>query len=361
LDFNNTYAPDDVTIFANVLSSNNSQFNPAADLDGDGRIQENDLLLLGPRYTAVNASAPTKQSYNNLLINPTLGATRTVTTLLDNSAGSALTKTSDGQVNINGPQSHGPGASISISGGTMNFNTDAGSAMAANLRLIVSGSSIASFGSTQHLAQLTLSGSAEAFLNGPLLDAEGLQITNNGNLDLGHADMVLRPASADAQSSLAAISALIRQARADGFWTGRGVFSSVAAADTQHLTTLGIILNNNGLDQPIYSTFAGQPVDANSILIRYTYTGDLDLDLDIDADDYARIDAGFANRASRYQDGDIDLEGKITSDDFFLMDRAFSNQGGILSTLHTTAIPEPSTLVLLAMLLVLSVAGVLRP
>src|SRR5205814_944411 len=43
LNFNNTYAPDDVTAFSNVFNSNNTQFNPAADLDGDGRIGESDL------------------------------------------------------------------------------------------------------------------------------------------------------------------------------------------------------------------------------------------------------------------------------------------------------------------------------
>src|SRR6185436_17041820 len=40
LNFNNTYAPDDVALFTNVFNSNNTQFNPAADLDADGRVQE---------------------------------------------------------------------------------------------------------------------------------------------------------------------------------------------------------------------------------------------------------------------------------------------------------------------------------
>src|SRR5437667_12991 len=117
LNFNNAYGPDDVTLFSNVFNSNNTQFNPAADLDGDGRVGESDLLLLGPRYTAVNASAATKQSYNNLLINVPTGNTRTVTALFDDPSGSALNKTSSGTLNINGPQSHGVGASPAISAG----------------------------------------------------------------------------------------------------------------------------------------------------------------------------------------------------------------------------------------------------
>jgi len=99
----------------------------------------------------------------------------------------------------------------------------------------------------------------------------------------------------------------------------------------------------------------------NTILIRYTYTGDLNLDLDIDADDYALMDAGFATHAANYQSGDINLDGAINADDFFLIDRAFSNQGALLSTLHTAAIPEPSTLAFLAATLILLVLRASRP
>ncbi len=360
LNFNGVYAPDDVTQFSTVFNSNNTQFNPAADLDADGRVQESDLLLLGPRYTAVAASAATKQSYNNLLINPATGNTRTVTALLDNSAGSSLSKTSAGTLNINGPQSHGPAASLSISGGIINFNTDAGSSSSANLGITISGAGTANFTQSQHLSRLTING-ANATVTGDLLDTKSLAIDLTGNLDLGTSDMIVRPTAIDAQSTLDSITQLIRRARAGGSWTGRGLNSSAAAANTQHLTTLGIILNNDGQNQPIFTTFAGQSVDTNSILIRYTLTGDLDLDLDIDADDYALMDSGFATHSTTYQSGDINLDGTINADDFFLIDRAFSNQSALLSTLHTTAIPEPSAMILALAAASLAVARRSRP
>src|SRR5205814_9138762 len=74
---------------------------------------------------------------------------------------------------------------------------------------------------------------------------------------------------------------------------------------------------------------------ANAVLIKYTYDGDSDLDGDVDADDYARIDGGFAQRNSpgfvaSYRTGDFDYSGSINSDDFFLIDRAFGTQGSAL-------------------------------
>ncbi len=346
LNFNNTYAPDDVSLFTTVFNSNNTQFNPAADLDGDGRVGESDLLLLGPRYTAVSASAATKQSYNNLLINPATGNTRTVTGLLDNSAGSSLSKTSAGTLNLNGPQSHGPNATLSISSGTINFNSDAGSSSAANLALTISGAGTANFTQTQHLSRLTVNG-GNAASTADLIDTKSLSIDLTGNLDLNRSDMIIRPDAVDAQSTLDTISQLVHRARANGSWSGRGLNSSAAAADTQHLTTLGILLNDDGNNNPIYTTFDGEPVDTSSILIRYTLTGDLNLDQQINADDYALVDSGFATHAASYQFGDINLDGTINADDFFLIDRAFSNQGVILSA-HSSSVPEPAMLMLLS-------------
>ncbi|HEV8291631.1 MAG TPA: hypothetical protein VGP94_06890, partial [Tepidisphaeraceae bacterium] len=309
LNFNNSYTPDDVTLFSNVFNSNNGQFNPAADLDGDGRVQESDLLLLGPRYTTVNASAATKQAYNNLLINPPNGLTRTVTALFDNAAGSALSKTSAGTLNINGPQPHGVGASMTISAGVVNFNSDAGST-GANLQLNVSTGAQVNLPAVQHLKNLNVSGGL-VNTNGALLDTGGLTISGIGVVDLGTGQTIVR------QSTLAVITDYIRRARTNGTWDGPGLTSNAAKADAQHITTLGIILNNDGTGQPLYTTFAGQSVDVNTILIRYTYTGDLNLDLDIDADDYAMMDTGYATHATTYQSGDINLDGTINADDFF--------------------------------------------
>ncbi|HLX60581.1 MAG TPA: Ig-like domain-containing protein [Planctomycetota bacterium] len=66
-DFDGQYTPNDITIFRTLLASNNTQFNPAADLNGDGVIDSKDLTLLGTQLTTVNASAATKLAYDQLV------------------------------------------------------------------------------------------------------------------------------------------------------------------------------------------------------------------------------------------------------------------------------------------------------
>jgi hypothetical protein len=127
-------------------------------------------------------------------------------------------------------------------------------------------------------------------------------------------------------------------------WTGSGITSSWAAASSG-IMGLGILLNENGAGGVRYGTFAGQAADINSILIKYTLIGDMDLDGDVDADDYSKIDAGYAQKLSGYWNGDVDYNGRINADDFFLMDRAFSSAlysppGGAFAA--SAAVAEPA-------------------
>jgi alpha-amylase len=55
LNFNGLYSTGDVSQFETVLYSQNAQFNPAADLNADGRIDNRDLFLLRDRYLVANA------------------------------------------------------------------------------------------------------------------------------------------------------------------------------------------------------------------------------------------------------------------------------------------------------------------
>jgi hypothetical protein len=65
-NFDGTYSPADIGIFRDVLLSFGGQFNPAADVDGNGVVDYADLTLLGTRLNAVNADQPTKDAYNAL-------------------------------------------------------------------------------------------------------------------------------------------------------------------------------------------------------------------------------------------------------------------------------------------------------
>jgi hypothetical protein len=124
---------------------------------------------------------------------------------------------------------------------------------------------------------------------------------------------------------LSLITDRIRSSRGNGSWSGPGILTSTLDAD--RLFTLGIMLNSNN-GNPVKLSFAGQSVDANSILVGYTLTGDSDLDGDVDSDDYAHIDSSFASQLENptFADGDFNYSGSINSDDYFAIDRAFASQ-----------------------------------
>ncbi|HEX2972672.1 MAG TPA: hypothetical protein VHP11_10085, partial [Tepidisphaeraceae bacterium] len=81
----------------------------------------------------------------------------------------------------------------------------------------------------------------------------------------------------------------------------------------------------------IKSSFAGQTVTANDILVKYTWTGDVTLDGKVDLADYFLVDAGFITQATGYRNGDLNLDGKVDLADYFLIDAAFISQTGPLS------------------------------
>ena len=99
--------------------------------------------------------------------------------------------------------------------------------------------------------------------------------------------------AAAASASLATLTAAAASGFAAGAWNGNGLASSAAAADTRHLTGVGVIANNLSGGSATYTTFDGQPAVATDILARYTYYGDTNLDGSVTAADYTRVDAGF--------------------------------------------------------------------
>ena len=78
LNFDGRIDASDVDLFSQVLTSNNSQFNPAADGNADGRIDNSDLLLYYPILLQANVDQATLAAYNQLLGPPLTGFTMTV-------------------------------------------------------------------------------------------------------------------------------------------------------------------------------------------------------------------------------------------------------------------------------------------
>ncbi len=72
MNWNNSYAPSDMTGFSNsfdaVLYSQNSLFNPAADVTGDGLVDNRDLFALGDYLFTVGVSQAVWDAYEGVLL-----------------------------------------------------------------------------------------------------------------------------------------------------------------------------------------------------------------------------------------------------------------------------------------------------
>lgn len=242
--------------------------------------------------------------------------------------------------------SPGRTSAAAASVGTMNFNS--GNYTFANdpngYDITVKNAATINFASSQHFISLTLADNSVATLAGGgahVIRTGALTIAQTATLDLGDNDLILDSTLPAVQSQLGVLIGLLKSGRNGGAWNGKGLISSTAAAEPHHLTGLAIAINEKGNGTPIYPTFDGEQVGANSILIKYTWNGDADLSGKIDADDYFNIDRGFANRLNPnspyqgYANGDFDYNGTHDADDYFLIDNSYVRQTGVLSS--TTA------------------------
>jgi hypothetical protein len=140
---------------------------------------------------------------------------------------------------------------------------------------------------------------------------------------------------------------------ATGYWDGNGITSSTAQANATSLLALGVAeasdaLNISGAQTAI---FAGQTVDATSVLVKHTYFGDANLDGEIDGDDFFQFDYAIsAQNVSGWYWGDFNYDGVIDRDnDFAIMVDAFHNQGGPMTIEiqqvidRVMSVPEPGS------------------
>jgi hypothetical protein len=192
------------------------------------------------------------------------------------------------------------------------------------------------------------------------LQLGGLTMDPTATINVQTNDLIIQ-----GNTSLAVITAAAGRGFNGGSWNGSGISSSIAAADSKHLTAVGVIENSTDGVNPIYGgslgTFDGVNPNATDILVRYTYYGDANLDGQVDGSDYTLIDAGFNSRGTLtgWYHGDFNYDGKIDGSDYSLIDNAFNTQQGNLVSAPGTpaalfaggssAVPEPTSLSLLAL------------
>jgi autotransporter-associated beta strand protein len=175
-------------------------------------------------------------------------------------------------------------------------------------------------------------------------------LTNSGTIDVVNNAFLIHNSSA----AVGTINTEVAQAFANGAWTGTNsssgvITSSMAAADTTHLTAVGVATG--------ITTFQGSTVLATDVLVKYTYYGDANLDGKVDGSDYSLIDSGYATGATGWENGDFNYDGVINGSDYTLIDNAFNTQGTKIAEEVATAtaeiagtssaVPEPTTLSLL--------------
>ncbi len=192
-----------------------------------------------------------------------------------------------------------------------------------------------------------------------------IEVDGGAILDLTNNDLVIRATAAtkDAVHTAAQADIVTAQNGPDPAlitkWDGPGITSSTARTFNLgqgfDLTGLGVIRNSDldattGIPGSSYTTFSGQAVTPDDVLVKYTYIGDANLSGAVSFDDYVGMDNAFFGLIPNlgWATGDINFDGAINFDDYSKVDQAFFFQGAPLSgeAGGVAAVPEPSAVLL---------------
>jgi hypothetical protein len=154
-------------------------------------------------------------------------------------------------------------------------------------------------------------------------------------------------------------------------WTGPGITSStVATINATESESRSVAYADNGaLPLGPYANFRGQDVDATSVLLVYTRTGDANLDGVVNDDDVTILGATYAPGVpqAEWALGDFDYNGFVDDDDVTLLGVFYDPTAQPILTAPLAgsngiaAVPEPASLSFLgALAATLAFAGIRR-
>ena len=230
--------------------------------------------------------------------------------------------TNSGTAILGGAQTWSTGSLFTNSAGSANFLVDTGSSSAAPLSVTVTGGSV-NFNSTQHLNSLSASNNASITVasGGANTLVVNSVSASTGLLDLSNNSMMVQYTGL---SPVASIRQMLISAYAAGDWSGNtGITSSTAHADNSRRYTLAYA---EASDMGVTS-FAGQPIAGDAVIVKFTYYGDNNLDGIVDLDnDFSLFVDGYnqqisnpasLNAANLWRSGDYNYDGVIDLDNDF--------------------------------------------
>jgi hypothetical protein len=147
-------------------------------------------------------------------------------------------------------------------------------------------------------------------------------------------------------------------------WSGLGISSSAAATAVEAESLSVGYAENSALPLGAYTSFRGQSVDATSVLMALTRTGDANLDGIVNDDDVTIVGASYAPGVPQafWALGDFDYNGFVDDDDVTLLGVFYDPtaaplaSGGAVSGEGVAAVPEPASVILLG-IMVMTIAA----
>jgi len=160
---------------------------------------------------------------------------------------------------------------------------------------------------------------------------------NGGQIDLSPGGMIVDHSGG--ASPIAALRARIVQGYANGAWNGAGIMSSLAA------TTPGRAIGYaeaTDIFTTFPASFMGQSVNAQTVLMRYTYAGDANLDATVDTVDFNLLAANFSQSGKNWVNGDFNYDATVDTVDFNLLASNFGQVLPASSVAFGAMVPEPA-------------------
>jgi len=188
----------------------------------------------------------------------------------------------------------------------------------------ISGGSSVSLATSSCVRGLSLSGGASLTVatgGTRVFRTTGLAIDGKSRLDLTNNDLIQQSTVAERTADLATVRDLIKSGNNLGLWNGAGITSS--AAESNKLKGFGFALNDKGGGILLDTSFDGISVDANSILVKYTYNADADLDGNVGFADLTKLAQNYGTTGRMFSDGDFNHDGNVDFADMVVIAQSY--------------------------------------